>query len=157
PMSDTDRIADLESRIRVLEAALATRSLIAERLQHQAEAGLLSVNHRIRNLLASIRSIASHTAEHAGDLETFVENFDGRIGALARYHGMLSRSPDARIDLDEMLREEFLSHAVDHPRRISIDGPPVRLGPRTGEALALALHELAANALKFGALSDDGG
>src|SRR5262249_42459623 len=120
-MSDSDRITDLEARIRVLEAAFATRSLIATRLQHNTATSLISVNHRIRNLLATIRSIASHTAEHAGDLETFVENFDGRIGALARFHGILSRSHDMRIDLDEMLREEFLSHAIDQPKRFSID------------------------------------
>ncbi len=156
-MSDRDRIAALEGQIEALREELESRTRATERLQRQAEAHLIGVHPRLRNLLASVRSIASHTADHAKDIDDYIAHFDGRVGALARCQGMLTRSPDMRIDFEELMREEFLSHAVDHTAQISLNGPSVRLGPRTGEALALAVHELTANAVKFGALSNPAG
>ena len=156
-MSEPDRIAALEAQIEALRAELAQQTGLSERLQEQAEAHLIGAQHRLRNLLASVRSIASHTADHAQDIDDYIAHFDGRIAALARCQAMLTRSPDMRIDFEELVREEFLSHAADHTAQISLAGPSIRLGPRNGEALALAVHELAAKAVKFGALSNPSG
>ncbi len=152
-----DRRATLEAQIEALREELASQARTNERLRRQVEAGVIGIHHRVRNLLASVRSIASHTADHAKDIDDYIAHFDGRVAALSRCQGMLARSADTRIDLEQLVREEFLSHAVDHSAQISLQGPTIRLGPRTGEALALAMHELTTNALKFGALSNPGG
>src|SRR5262249_21746034 len=147
------RIRQLEGEIQSLREKLAERGATVERLQRQADMTRTGVQHRLRNLLANVRSIASHTAEHAHDVGEFIAHFDGRLGALARCESMLNRGADMRADLEELVREEFLAHAVDSRANILIEGANVRLNTRTAEAMALAIHELTSNAVKFGALS----
>lgn len=152
-MSDIDRIEELEAQLAELRKQLAERTRGGEVLQRQSEAARFEVQHRMRNLLASVRAIASQTAEHANSVEDYIAHFDGRLSALARCQSMLNRGEDARADLEELVREEFLSQAIDRTAKISIEGPSLRLDARTAEAMALALHELTTNAAKFGALS----
>src|SRR5262245_62201931 len=148
-----DRIRQLEQQL----AALQAKAGAAERLHRRAETLLAGMQHRTRNLLASVRSLAAYTAEHAETIAEFSEHFDGRLAALARCQGIVMRSGDEGADLEELLREEFLSHAVDGSEQINVSGETVRLGPRVAEAIGLALHELTTNALKFGALASDAG
>jgi PAS domain S-box-containing protein len=107
---------------------------------------------RVRNILAEVRSIAARTAETNQDPDEFFIHFDGRLSALARTHNMLTRGAEAAADLEELIRDEFLAAAVDDDR-IEVAGPPVRLKDRAAEVMALAIHELATNAVKFGALA----
>jgi two-component system, chemotaxis family, CheB/CheR fusion protein len=148
-----DRIRQLEEQLEALQAKVAA----AERLHRRAETLLAGMQHRTRNLLASVRSLAAYTAEHAESVAEFTEHFDGRLTALARCQGIIMRSGDEGADLEELLREEFLSHAVDQSEQITLSGEGVRLGPRVAEAIGLALHELTTNALKYGALANDAG
>lgn len=152
-MTDADRIRDLQAKLADIEARLdATKAL-----HRRAEHALASVHHSIRNVLARVRSIAGHTAGYAADLPDFMAHFDGRLAALARFESMLMRSGAGSVDLEEIIREEFLTFTIDHGARISITGDAVQLDQRIGENLALAVHELATNALKFGALSNSDG
>lgn len=109
--------------------------------------------HQVRNLMATIRVIAARTAENATDLEDFTAHFDGRLAALARAQQMLTRAGTFEIDLEELIREELLSHGAS---AAVVEGPGVLLSQKAAETLALALHELATNAVKFGALGDGG-
>ncbi|MGX7708562.1 CheR family methyltransferase [Methylobacterium sp. Gmos1] len=114
---------------------------------------LTELQHRVKNILAVVRSVANRTAEGQASLDDFVMHFDGRLGALARVQNILTRSPDAATDLAELIGEEVLSHAVRDGGQVTLDGPEVRLPQRTAETLGLALHELATNAIKYGALA----
>lgn len=107
---------------------------------------------RVRNILAEVRSMAARTAETSRDPDEFFIHFDGRLAALARTHNMLTRGDEAAADLEELVRDEFLAAAVEDAR-IEVAGPPVRLKHRAAEVMALAIHELATNAVKFGALA----
>ncbi|MET7248189.1 CheR family methyltransferase [Methylobacterium sp. EM32] len=114
---------------------------------------LIELQHRVKNILAVVRSVANRTAEGQTSLADFTMRFDGRLGALARVQNILTRSPDVATDLAELIGEEVLSHAVRDGGQVTLDGPEVRLPQRTAETLGLALHELATNAIKYGALA----
>ena len=109
----------------------------------------------VKNLVATIRSIAIRTAETSANLEEFSAHFDGRLAALARTQRILVRAGSFDIDLEEMVHEELLAQAVRQD--VLIQGPSVRLSPKAAEALGLALHELAINAVKYGALAGSEG
>lgn len=109
--------------------------------------------HQVKNLLAIIRSIAARSIQNSASLADFSSHFDGRLFALARTQKMLARTGAFESDLEELVREELLAHAAVHARA---EGPEVRLSQKAAEALGLALHELATNAVKFGALAQPG-
>lgn len=118
---------------------------------------LAELQHRVRNTLAVVRSITRRTAETSETVEDYAMHLEGRIEAFARTQAMATRAPDAGVDLEEFLREELLSLAVRDEDKARIDGPPVRLRAKTADSIGLAIHELATNALKYGALSGNGG
>jgi len=109
---------------------------------------------RVKNLMANVRSIARRTVQASSSLEDFSEHFDGRLVALTRTFRILARTGTFDIDLEELVREELLSHAAAD--RATVDGPAVRLSQGGAEALGLAIHELAVNAVKYGALAGAG-
>ncbi|WP_455429905.1 CheR family methyltransferase [Microvirga arabica] len=118
---------------------------------------LAELQHRVRNTLAVVRSITRRTAETSETVEDYAMHLEGRIDAFARAQAMATRAPDAGVDLEEFLREELLSLTVRDEEKARIDGPPVRLRAKTADSIGLAIHELATNALKYGALSGAGG
>jgi two-component system CheB/CheR fusion protein len=101
-----------------------------------------------------IRSIAARTAASATSLDEFASDFDGRLAALGRTQRMLARSDAFAIDLEELVHEELLAHAIGHC--VAVKGPGVRLPQKVAENLGLAIHELVTNAIKFGALVGQG-
>ena len=118
---------------------------------------MAELQHRVKNILAVVRSIASRTLETTEDLEDFSAHFDGRLRALARTQNVLTRTATGRIDLDELVREELLTHAPHEPAQVEVAGPDITLRDRAAEIFALALHELATNAVKYGALAQPKG
>ena len=118
---------------------------------------LAELQHRVRNTLAVVRSITRRTAETSETVEDYAMHLEGRIDAFARAQAMATRAPDTGVDLEEFIREELLALAVRDEEKARLDGPPVRLRSRTADSIGLAIHELATNALKYGALSGDGG
>lgn len=115
------------------------------------------LQHRTRNLMGVIRAVADKTLRNSADLTEFEENFVGRLEALARVQGLLSRlSEGDRVTFDELLRSELSAHGAQDGTSagLRLEGPAgVRLRSSTVQILALALHELATNAVKYGALS----
>lgn len=128
---------------------------ITERKESEAHLRLLmrELTHRSKNLLAVIQAMARQTARHTGNIQTFLERFSARVQALARSHDLLVQESWHSASLEELVRSQ-LAHYLDRETdQISIDGPDIRLKPEAAQSLGLALHELAANAAKHGALS----
>jgi len=118
---------------------------------------LAELQHRVRNILAVVRSLASRTVETSGSLEEFSQNFEGRLSTLARTQNVLTRTSTATVDLGELVRDELLSVGARDGEQVEVGGPPVRLRQAAAETIALAVHELTTNALKYGALAQADG
>ena len=127
------------------DEAHATR----ERDQQRISADL---QHRLRNNLATMRSVVRRSRETAESAEHFALHLEARICALGRMQGMLATVGDAGIELEELIRTELIASAVPE-RSYSIQGPAVRLHTKGAESLVLTVHELATNSLKFGSLA----
>ena len=130
---------------------------ITERKEIEEKQTLLAreVDHRAKNALALVQSILRLTrAEH---LPQYVNSVEGRIRALSRAHTVLSQSRWQGADLRGMAEEELAPYRTEAPNRIAVQGPHVMLQPAAAQTLALALHELATNAAKYGAFSTIGG
>jgi two-component sensor histidine kinase len=113
--------------------------------------------HRFRNALAIIRSIAKRTADNAETVRDYHSHFDGRLGAYARVQSLIARNPNEGVDLGVMVAEELRGQGAREGSQADISSESVLLPLKTGESLGFALHELATNAMKFGALSHPDG
>lgn len=127
-------------------------------LQTRQSVLVAELQHRTRNLITVVKAIASRTLERSEALEEFQQRFGDRLEALSRVQGLLSNlSAGQRVTFDVLLRSE-LSALSAFEDRISLDGPGgIELRSATVQTLALALHELATNALKHGALASQKG
>ena len=117
---------------------------------------LAELNHRVKNSLAMVLSIARFTARQSEGLEDFSERFSGRIQAMASAHDILTSTSWDGADLHTLISGQ-LTHSDAREDRYSFVGPGVKLEPQAAVALALVLHELGTNASKYGALSASGG
>jgi two-component sensor histidine kinase len=116
------------------------------------------LQHRTRNLLAVVRSIANQTLASSDSLDVFRAKFEDRLGALARVQGLLSRSDQDPITIEMIVRMELAALGADEAlNRMRLSGPDVPLQNSMVQTLSLALHELATNARKYGALSNERG
>ncbi|MDM7460004.1 MAG: response regulator, partial [Paracoccus sp. (in: a-proteobacteria)] len=127
---------------------------ITERRRAEEVRSLLigELNHRIKNTLANVQSIARQSLRQAKDLASFDTAFAGRLQALARAHSILSDVTWARAPLDDLIDDQIRAGTLD-AERLHRAGPPVLLAPDMMLRLALTLHELGTNAQKYGALS----
>ncbi|MET0295362.1 MAG: HWE histidine kinase domain-containing protein [Phenylobacterium sp.] len=142
---------DVTSRLRA-EAAL--RAEISERQKAEAHQKLLinELNHRVKNTLASVQSIARQTLRRQAE-GAALELFDSRLQALAWTHDVLTGAGWTGAWLDELVRKMVSPHEGDG-MRFECAGAPVRVSPQMALALSMGLHELATNAVKYGALSN---
>lgn len=109
------------------------------------------LEHRIKNTLAVVASIASHTLRRAETLEAAEQALMSRISALADSQRLLTRDARADADICELAKTALAPHRAD--KRVTLEGPRYNLPERPALAMALAVNELATNALKYGALS----
>jgi PAS domain S-box-containing protein len=145
-------LRDAEGRVVGLTCAAVD---ITERKAGEEHLRLLmrELTHRSKNLLAVIQALARQTSRHAGSLENFLDEFSARLQALSRSHDLLVQEEWHSASLRDLVRSQ-LGHYLDRDQKqITIEGPPVHLKPEAAQSLGLALHELAVNAAKYGALS----
>jgi two-component sensor histidine kinase len=137
---------------------VGSASDIHDMRQLQERQGILvgELQHRTRNLLAVVRSIASQTASTVASLDEFQAAFDHRLGALSRVQGLLARAEDEAVTVESLLRME-LDAVTEDWSRIEIEGPRVLVDDGTLQTLTLVIHELSTNAARHGALSDPEG
>jgi two-component system CheB/CheR fusion protein len=112
----------------------------------------VELQHRVKNILATVRAVLAQTRTDNLSLDEFVEALDGRLNALARSQNLLTRNGNQHVSLHELLTDELLAHAARLGENVSVTGPDVFLTPKAAEMLAVAFHELATNAVKYGAL-----
>ena len=113
---------------------------------------LAELQHRVRNIMALLRSLASRTAEGAGSVAEYQDLIMGRLMAFARVQVLLTRAANVSVGIRAIVRDE-VSVQAQHEGQYVIEGPDVVLSPKAAEVLTLAVHELATNAVKYGALS----
>jgi two-component system CheB/CheR fusion protein len=111
------------------------------------------LNHRVKNMLAVVISMVTHTLRHARTLQEFEENFLGRLRALAPGNSLLSNEGWQTVSLTTLLLEELRPFVHPDRSKFRIEGPTVLLEPRAALSLGMAIHELTTNAVKYGALS----
>ncbi len=124
--------------------------------ERQRDLLLAELNHRVKNTLAVVQGIAHQTFKREDVSDELYRAFEGRLSALAAAHDMLTRTSWSQARLHE-LADEALGVGASHRSRIELSGPPLTLDPRAALAIAMALHELSTNAVKYGALSNDSG
>ena len=124
----------------------------AARQQHLMD----ELNHRVKNTLAAVQSIAAQLLKGTPDVE-LRETFDGRLVALSRTHDLLTRGSWESASLRDLLLQEFAPYRSEEGTRFVVHGPDLGLNPKAALALGMAFHELTTNAAKYGALSKPAG
>jgi two-component system CheB/CheR fusion protein len=132
---------------------------IDERRRAETRQGklLAELQHRVKNILAVVRSVLTRTLKSSSDLDHFATHLAGRIEALARTQSVAARTTEGLVMLEELVYQELAAHGGQDERQIDVEGPPVALKAKTADAIGLAIHELTTNSIKYGALASPSG
>nr|WP_294528187.1 HWE histidine kinase domain-containing protein [uncultured Rhodopila sp.] len=159
PWTASEREAALDLRVALLEVVLRRiEAAAAERQRVRAHERLLiaELDHRVKNTLGVIQSLVVQTSRSATSMGGFVKGLEQRIRSMAQSHSLLTRSHWNGVEIEALLREELDQYGQeDGP--VTLTGPSLVLTPKSAMALSLAIHELATNAAKYGALSTANG
>jgi two-component sensor histidine kinase len=142
PVAEVNAVADAM-------AEAAERRRLAE---VQRDLLVRELHHRVKNLLTAAQSLATLSARSARDPQDFARQFGERLRSLARTHTLLLEEPDGLLSLRALLTQLVAPYHLG-PERIAMTGPEVHLPTEAAVPLGMVLHELATNALKYGALS----
>lgn len=123
--------------------------------KERSEFMMRELDHRVKNLLAIILSIAEITARSNSDIDTYKNDFRGRLESMARTHNLLAQTQWSGSDLADLVKEEVSSLAREGA--VSLEGPFLEIAPAAAQSLAMFFHELTINALRHGALSNESG
>jgi len=132
---------------------------ISERKKAEQHREMLvrELSHRVKNSLATVQTMASHTLRDAQDLDSFREAFIGRLMAISKCHDLLVDATRRDADISQLIREQVLPYTGSSASQVRMSGPPLLLGAEASHTFGLVLHELATNAAKYGALSTEDG
>jgi two-component system CheB/CheR fusion protein len=137
---------------------LAIEDITERRSREEQQKVLVAeLSHRVKNALAVVQALASQTAAHCNSLEEFQDVFGGRLRAFAKAHSQLIERAWEGGDLKSTIEDALSVHAVNREHIVITEGPAISMKPRAALALNMILHELATNALKYGALSTEAG
>ena len=148
------RPPELSSAVATMQASRRRQLALGDYIAKQEELRR-ELNHRVKNILATVQAVFGLTSRSADDLEGFSREFQGRLGAMAGVHDVLF-SNDYGVStfgsaIDPVLRP------FEEGGSVAVSGPQVVVGPEVAQSFALVLHELATNSAKYGALSVEGG
>lgn len=149
--SHLQEIAEVRGSLQAAADILRAREEEAQEAADRQQLMINELNHRVKNTLVVVQSLARHSLREGGPQG--LAQFNDRIYALAQAHDLLTRRNWEGADLGELLAEALRPYAT----QVRLDGPPVPLAPNAAVALAMIFHELATNASKYGALSQDSG
>jgi two-component sensor histidine kinase/putative methionine-R-sulfoxide reductase with GAF domain len=156
---DQDDIDFLQNYANLLAAAVERVNTHRELEESARKLDVLAheLQHRMNNMLATIRAVARSARTKYTNVDEFVEAFDNRLAAISRVHNLLGRPETTGISLREILRQELAAFDAVEGKKLVERGPDTAVSPKQAEALEMAFHELATNAVKHGALSAKGG
>jgi PAS domain S-box-containing protein len=142
---------------RVKRIAGIGRDVTDEKRASNRQAMLLAeLQHRVRNILSMIRSIARRMARSGGSVSDYSAHLESIVSAMARTQALLTRSPGTQVDLSQLVLDELRAQSP-HQEQFACEGPEAFLSSKAAEVLTLAIHELATNSVKYGALSSPEG
>lgn len=143
--------ADLLERT-IAEEALRGREQALRDSEEMQKLLTSELSHRVKNMLATVQAIATQTQRHSRSTGDFVSSFGGRIQSMARVHAQLSNNEWKGTRLREIVDDQMKLGAVD-ATRVTLSGPDVHLAAEAVPKMAMMMHELGTNSIKYGALS----
>ncbi|WP_157020181.1 sensor histidine kinase [Mesorhizobium xinjiangense] len=150
--------------VRRAAGVISERSTALRASEEQSRAQLEQIRllmremvHRNKNIMSVIQAIARRISRRATTLDEFRRDFDDRIAALVSSNELLFGSGGSRVALTDLIRQQLAAFVEPGSQRLEMQGPAVALRPEAVQSIGLALHELATNATKYGALSDEDG
>jgi two-component system CheB/CheR fusion protein len=150
------RILPYRGRNNVIDGVLVTFVDVTNIVKAEAQQRSMieELNHRVRNMLTIVGAIASQTLARSETPEDFSATFLGRVQAMGKTYALVSRESWSEVSLNDILTAELEPHMDGRDARIRLGGPEIAFMPPQALALGMVFHELASNALKYGALSD---
>ena len=152
-IADALRVTLLEVILRMTDTAEKERRSAQER----QELLIAELNHRVRNILGLIRGLVAQSRGNLASAEEFASVVGGRIQALARAHDQITTTNWGPGSLSELVQAEVSAYTGGANDRVTLSGPSVLLEPQAFSTVALVVHELTTNAMKYGALKDGSG